>query len=77
MGAGCGKTCLIECLALRNRSFEGALRMNGKPARSTYLTDVAFVPQKDMLFGYVRAGSPFMMEPTVMVMVVGSFIVVA
>lgn len=28
--SGCGKTTLIECLSLRNRDFEGALRLNHK-----------------------------------------------
>jgi len=28
--SGSGKTTLIDCLALRNRDFEGGLRLNGQ-----------------------------------------------
>lgn len=36
--AGSGKTTLVQCLSLRNRSFEGALRYNGKAPSGEYFT---------------------------------------
>lgn len=37
--SGCGKTSLLDCIALRNRSFEGTLRQDGKPLTGAYFLD--------------------------------------
>lgn len=43
MLSGSGKTSLLECLALRNRDFVGALRYKGRKLGSDYYTNTAFV----------------------------------
>lgn len=49
--AGCGKTSLLDCLALRLRSFHGALKVNGKPVTSDYFSKVGYVYQEELLCG--------------------------
>lgn len=34
--SGAGKSCLLDCLSLRNRSFAGQVFVNGRPADQTY-----------------------------------------
>jgi ABC-type glutathione transport system ATPase component len=37
--SGCGKTSLLDCIALRNKSFTGTLRLDGKPLTGSYFLD--------------------------------------
>ena len=36
--SGSGKTSLLDCLALRNRDFEGGLRLDGKNLTGHFFT---------------------------------------
>lgn len=36
--SGAGKTTLMDCIALRQRSFEGAIHVDGKSPKSDYFT---------------------------------------
>ena len=36
--SGAGKTTLMDCIALRQRKFEGAIHVDGKSPKSDYFT---------------------------------------
>lgn len=36
--SGAGKTTLMDCIALRQRNFEGAIHVDGKSPKSDYFT---------------------------------------
>ena len=46
--SGAGKSSMLNCLSLRNRSFEGCVLLNGKPADDQYSLISGFVHQDDL-----------------------------
>jgi len=51
MGAsGCGKSTFLNCLALRDQSFEGQVLLNDAPVKKQYLSLVGFVDQHDLFY---------------------------
>lgn len=48
--SGCGKTSLLNCLALRNSCFTGALRLDGRPLNETFLSSSWVCPPEGALF---------------------------
>jgi len=51
MGAsGCGKSTFLNCLALRDQSFEGQIFLNDAPVNKQYLSLVGFVDQHDLFY---------------------------
>ena len=44
--SGAGKTTLMDCIALRQRKFEGAIHVDGKSPKSDYFTQTGYVHQK-------------------------------
>ena len=51
MGAsGCGKSTFLNCLALRDQSFEGQIVLNDAPVNKQYLSLVGFVDQHDLFY---------------------------
>lgn len=50
---GCGKTTLLDCLSLRLRSFEGALRLNGDLVTDKFFNSVGYCYQDELFCGYI------------------------
>jgi len=48
--SGAGKTTLMDCIALRQRSFEGAIHVDGRSPKSDYFTQTGYVHQKELFF---------------------------
>lgn len=48
--SGAGKTTLMDCIALRQRSFEGAIHVDGRSPKSDYFTHTGYVHQKELFF---------------------------
>lgn len=48
--SGAGKTTLMDCIALRNRKWFGAIKLNGKSPKGDYFNSTAYVHQKELFF---------------------------
>ena len=48
--SGAGKTTLMDCIALRQRAFEGAIHVDGRSPKSDYFTQTGYVHQKELFF---------------------------